>query len=47
MAGFVSVLNQGMFGSSLHGPEAVVLYTFLGIMTILWHLHPRQEDDLL
>lgn len=39
MAAFAGYFTQGMFEPTLHGSSAIVLYTILGMTTILWRQH--------
>jgi O-antigen ligase len=46
MAAFVAIIIQGMFEPTLSGPPAIILYTILGMMTILWRLQHDKMDKL-
>lgn len=38
MAAFAAVFIQGFLENTMSGSPAIVLYTILGMMTILWRL---------
>ena len=45
IAAFVAVIIQGMLEPTLFGPPAIVLYTILGMMTILWRLQQAETNE--
>jgi O-antigen ligase len=45
MAAFAGYFTQGMFEPALHGSSAIVLYTILGMMTILWRQHETDHQQ--
>jgi O-antigen ligase len=45
MAAFVGYFTQGMFEPTLHGSSAIVLYTILGMTTILWRQHETDNQQ--
>jgi O-antigen ligase len=44
VAAFAAVFIQGFFENTMSGPPAIVLYTILGMMAILWRLD-RQTPE--
>ncbi|MDQ7838424.1 MAG: O-antigen ligase family protein [Thermodesulfobacteriota bacterium] len=46
MAAFVAVFIQGMFENTHSGPPAIVLYAILAMMTILWRLNMKSDNQL-
>jgi O-Antigen ligase len=38
LAAFAAIFIQGLFENTLSGPPAIILYTIMGMMTILWRL---------
>lgn len=46
MAAFTAFFIQGLMENVLSGPPAIVLYTILGMMTILWHLHGETPEPV-
>lgn len=45
MAAFVAVIIQGMLEPTLFGTPAIVLYTILGMLTILWRLQLAETNE--
>jgi O-antigen ligase len=45
IAAFVAVIIQGMLEPTLFGPPAIVLYTIMGMMTILWRLQQAETKE--
>lgn len=43
MGALCAILIQGLFESTMSGPPAIVLYTILAMMTILWRLNTESE----
>jgi len=43
-AAFIAVFIQGLFENTMSGPPAIILYTIMAMMTILWRL--KAESDI-
>jgi len=41
VATFIAIFIQGLFENTLSGPPAIILYTIMAMMTILWHLNAK------
>jgi O-antigen ligase len=46
-AAFISVFIQGLFADGMFGPQAIVLYTVLAMMDILWQFNMQTDDNLI
>jgi O-antigen ligase len=46
IAAFTAFFIQGFFENVLSGPPAIVLYTILGMMTILWRINGETPEAL-
>ena len=46
-AAFISVVIQGLFADGMFGPQAIVLYTVLAMMDILWQFNMQTDDNLI
>ena len=44
MATFIGVFVQELFADGMFGPQAIVFYTILAMITILWHLNAEPEN---
>jgi O-antigen ligase len=44
VATFVAVFIQGLFENTMSGPPAIIFYTIMAMMTILWRL--KAESDI-
>ena len=45
MVALIAFLIQGLFESTMSGPPAIVFYTIMAMMAILWHLNNKQDID--
>jgi putative inorganic carbon (HCO3(-)) transporter len=43
VAAFVAVFIQGLFENTMSGPPAIIFYTIMAMITILWHLNPETD----
>jgi len=43
VAALVAVFIQGLFENTMSGPPAIILYTIMAMMTILWHLNAESD----
>ncbi len=43
VAAFVAVFIQGLFENTMSGPPAIILYTIMAMMTILWCLNAESD----
>lgn len=46
MAAFIAFVIQAMFADATFGLQAIVFYTMLGMMTILWRLNMKSDNQL-
>jgi O-antigen ligase len=44
-AAFAAIFIQGLFENTLSGPPAIILYTIMGMMTILWRLNQAVKSN--
>jgi len=47
MAAFISVVIQGLFADGMFGPQAIVLYTMLAIMDVLWQFNAQTDHKMI
>jgi len=47
MAAFISVVIQGLFADGMFGPQAIVLYTVIAIMDILWQINAQTDHNII
>ncbi|HYA12806.1 MAG TPA: O-antigen ligase family protein, partial [Syntrophales bacterium] len=45
MVALTALFIQGMFENTMSGPPAIVFYTIMAMMAILWHLNKKQDID--
>jgi O-antigen ligase len=43
VAAFVAVFIQGFLENTMTGPPAIIFYTIMAMITILWHLNPETD----
>ena len=43
MVALIALFIQGLFENTMSGPPAIIFYTIMAMMTILWHLKKKQE----
>jgi len=46
-AAFISVFIQGLFADGMFGPQAIVLYTVLAMMDILWQFNTQTDHNMI
>jgi O-antigen ligase len=46
-AAFISVFIQGLFADGMFGPQAIVLYTVLAMMDILWQFNMQTDRNMI
>jgi len=47
IAAFISVVIQGLFADGMFGPQAIVLYTVIAIMDILWQIKAQTDHNMI